>query len=167
MFSLIGAWINGWVNNREAGDLRRHRVHYDVTVMRYFLWLHWSRSSDPGRRMCVNLSEQVKTHCGLVTPYGDIDLGQHWLRWRLDAWRHQANTWIYVGWSSARSSYIQPRVISQEIHPPPTTKINSEIVYLKFHSNLPEANYLTLRLWNMAVSTKLLESTSKLFQTWE
>ena len=25
--------INGWVNNREAGDLRRHRAHYDVTVM--------------------------------------------------------------------------------------------------------------------------------------
>ena len=24
---------NGWVNNRETGDLRRHRVHYDVTVM--------------------------------------------------------------------------------------------------------------------------------------
>ena len=33
MFSLIYAWINGWVNNREAGDLRRHRAHYDVTVM--------------------------------------------------------------------------------------------------------------------------------------
>ena len=29
--SLI--WINGWVNNREAGDLRRYRIHYDVTVM--------------------------------------------------------------------------------------------------------------------------------------
>ena len=28
MFSLICAWINGWVNNREAGDLRRHRAHY-------------------------------------------------------------------------------------------------------------------------------------------
>ena len=27
------AWINGWVNNREAGDLRRHRAHYDVIVM--------------------------------------------------------------------------------------------------------------------------------------
>ena len=26
-------WINGWVNNREAGDLRRHRVHHDVIVM--------------------------------------------------------------------------------------------------------------------------------------
>ena len=33
MFSLICARINGWVNNREAGDLRRHRGHYDVNVM--------------------------------------------------------------------------------------------------------------------------------------
>ena len=33
MFSLICDWINGWVNNREAGDLRRHRDLYDVTVM--------------------------------------------------------------------------------------------------------------------------------------
>ena len=33
MFYLICAWINGWVNNREAGDLRRHRSHYDVIVM--------------------------------------------------------------------------------------------------------------------------------------
>ena len=33
VFSLICAWISGWVNNREAGDSRRHRVHYDVTVM--------------------------------------------------------------------------------------------------------------------------------------
>ena len=32
-FSLIWAWINGWVNNREAGDLRRQCAHYDVTVM--------------------------------------------------------------------------------------------------------------------------------------
>ena len=33
MFSLICAWINAWVNNLEAGDLRRYRVHYHVTVM--------------------------------------------------------------------------------------------------------------------------------------
>ena len=32
IFSLICTWINGWVNNREAGDLIRHRAHYDVTV---------------------------------------------------------------------------------------------------------------------------------------
>ena len=33
MFCLICVWINGWVNNREAGELRRHHAHYDVTVM--------------------------------------------------------------------------------------------------------------------------------------
>ena len=33
MFSFICVWINDWVNNREAGDLRRHRGHYDVRVM--------------------------------------------------------------------------------------------------------------------------------------
>ena len=33
MFSLTCVWINGWVNNREAGDLGRYRAHYDVIVM--------------------------------------------------------------------------------------------------------------------------------------
>ena len=33
MFSLICARINDWVNNGEAGDLRRIRDHYDVIVM--------------------------------------------------------------------------------------------------------------------------------------
>ena len=33
MFSLVCSWINGWVNNCEAGNLRRYRTHYDVTVM--------------------------------------------------------------------------------------------------------------------------------------
>ena len=40
MFSLICVWINSWVNNREAGDLRRNRAHYDVIVMKpasYFI----------------------------------------------------------------------------------------------------------------------------------
>ena len=33
MFPLICTWINGWVNSREAGDLRRHSAHYDVIIM--------------------------------------------------------------------------------------------------------------------------------------
>ena len=48
MFSLISACINGWVNNRKAGDLRRYRAHYDVIVMivhnyssaKAISWLH-------------------------------------------------------------------------------------------------------------------------------
>ena len=31
--SLIRAWVNDGMNNREAGDLRHHRAHYDVIVM--------------------------------------------------------------------------------------------------------------------------------------
>ena len=33
MFYLIYDWRNSWVNNREAGDLRRHPAHYHVIVM--------------------------------------------------------------------------------------------------------------------------------------
>ena len=32
-FLWSAPWINGWINNREAGDLRRQRGHYDVIVM--------------------------------------------------------------------------------------------------------------------------------------
>ena len=45
MFSLICVWINGWVNNREAGDLRRHSGHYDVNVMTS-LTLHQAKNND-------------------------------------------------------------------------------------------------------------------------
>ena len=37
MFSLICAWINGCVNNHDAGDLRCHRAHYDI-VMGGLFW---------------------------------------------------------------------------------------------------------------------------------
>ena len=33
VFSLICAWTTGSVNPRDTGDLRRHRAHYDVTVI--------------------------------------------------------------------------------------------------------------------------------------
>ena len=45
MFSLICVWINDWVNNREAGDLRRYRAHCDCneqlgSFSNYnFIWL--------------------------------------------------------------------------------------------------------------------------------
>ena len=30
MLSVICTWIDGWVNNHEAGDLRSHQANYDV-----------------------------------------------------------------------------------------------------------------------------------------
>ena len=45
MFSLICARINSWVNNREAGDLRRHRVHYDVICNAQSTMSDWHNAS--------------------------------------------------------------------------------------------------------------------------
>ena len=44
MFTLICARKNGWVNNGEAGDLRRYLAHYDVIVMRivHFIIKAWN-----------------------------------------------------------------------------------------------------------------------------
>ena len=38
MFSLMCTWINGWVNNCEAGDLKCQHAHYDVTVVEVMVW---------------------------------------------------------------------------------------------------------------------------------
>ena len=41
-FSLICTWINGWVNNREAGDLRRHFSLFDFINLLFnnYPWYH-------------------------------------------------------------------------------------------------------------------------------
>ena len=45
MFSLIRTWTNSWVNNGDAGDLRRHRAHCDVSVMvskAFYHYMHYN-----------------------------------------------------------------------------------------------------------------------------
>ena len=56
MFSLI--WINGWVNNRKAGDLRRHRAHCDVIVMISLVW----------RRSLLWLNDMIWNLCWSYVP---------------------------------------------------------------------------------------------------
>ena len=82
-------------------------------------------------------------HSGIVTPYGDRDLSQHWLKKWLVAWLHQAITRTYVDLSS---SDIHIMAISQEMPQPSFTKIRFKITFLKFHPNFPEANVLISRL---------------------
>ena len=86
-----------------------------------------------------------KICCGLVTLYGVINLGQHWLGYWLVAWRHQAIIWTNVDWSSVKSTCIHIRAISQEIPQPSITKIPWKITYLKCHSNFPGGSELTRR----------------------
>ena len=56
MFSLACAWINGWVNNREAGDLMRHRAHYDLTVM----WPLWDNGLVISKRVMSKRILRIK-----------------------------------------------------------------------------------------------------------
>ena len=62
MFSLIYVWINGWVNNGEAGDLRRYRAHYDVSVVYYADASLWIRHSQPGTHAIRKLANGIKIH---------------------------------------------------------------------------------------------------------
>ena len=71
MFSLICVWINGWVNNREAGDLRRYRAHYDVTVMR---WCN---------HMFIALLCKDGECCCFVVKHSKRHIVEWWLRFRL------------------------------------------------------------------------------------
>ena len=66
MFSLICARINGWVNKRGAGDLRRHRTHYDVTVMVIYtnvesIWVHLQNDVKRGGVITRSISPKIPT----------------------------------------------------------------------------------------------------------
>ena len=81
MFSLICAWINDWVSNREAGDLRRHRGHYDVNVMNYDMgkqlfsgvsvgWHYWSM---PNFNVALARPTLLPGHGWVITSWFDGD----------------------------------------------------------------------------------------------
>ena len=62
--ALICARPNGWVNNREAGDLRRHRIHYDVIMFIDYHMLNLSRF--PSTENC----KPDPDYCGKPQPMG-------------------------------------------------------------------------------------------------
>ena len=60
IFSLICTWINRCVNNREAGDSRRHRVHYDVIVR---IWISMVRSD---LSLCLWWLRKMQPRIGVI-----------------------------------------------------------------------------------------------------
>ena len=73
MFSLICAWINGWANSAEVGNLRHHRSHYDVTVMcdgddfKYKLF-------GPFKNVTSSKLRALKCHCRNISMFGQVIL---------------------------------------------------------------------------------------------
>ena len=72
---LICALTNGWVNNREAGDLRHHRARYDVMVMIYMtkqtvkLLLYSKQSISTQQYVCDLRDICLQTDVGLKWIY--------------------------------------------------------------------------------------------------
>ena len=74
MFSLICAWINDWVNNGEAGDLRRYCAHCDVIEMTedklFACWLPWY-SVFSSTLTAVYMSSKKSGFCVCAQPMRD------------------------------------------------------------------------------------------------
>ena len=85
MFSLICAWVNSWVNNREADDRIRHRAHYDVIVM-----------------FCTNTTGMLKR----MNPeeYWQTDFMNHWKPYVMST-RINSNAYAYFGDVSYTNTY--------------------------------------------------------------
>ena len=66
MFFLICVWINDWVNNHEAGDLRRYRAHYDVTLIVDASPLWYIAVSVWSRNMIAVINFWVSMQCVFV-----------------------------------------------------------------------------------------------------
>ena len=77
--------------------------------------------------------QNFSTNCGLVMPCGDIDLGQHWFRQWLDAWRHHAITRTNIDLSLIRFCSIHLHSVSKVIF----SKLNLKIIPLKLLLYLP------------------------------
>ena len=90
----------------------------------------------------MSLKLHLWTHHSLVMPYSEIELNQHWLRYWLVAWWHQAITWTNVDLWSLRSSDNQLKAILQQMPQPSINNISCKMNSLKLCSNFPGANEL-------------------------
>ena len=80
MFSLICVWINDLINNREAGDLRRYRAHYDVIVIKqpWRIWATTDTTDNYFSAFQVRISSGAKQADGIRFVYtGSLN---HWGR---------------------------------------------------------------------------------------
>ena len=94
VFSLISnirAWTNGWVNNRDAGNLRPHRVHYEVNVM------GWNASWRMFKKIYTLFWCSLFNSWGRVTPICVSELTSIGSDISLSPERRQATIWTNAG----------------------------------------------------------------------
>ena len=87
MFSLICAWTNGSVNNRDPGDLRCHWAHYDITVMYCIAYWGTSKSS-------LLIVTQTIYHGSSTFSFLCINFHNQHLSWQCRGMIEVSNTWL-------------------------------------------------------------------------
>ena len=103
------------------------------------------------------------THSGLLMPNGDIDLGQHCLRYWFVARWHQAITWTNVDISFVRVWGIQLKVISQLVPKLLFHIMSLKIILLRLLPHLPGANGLNNKIWKHKTCIQLYNYLHNLF----
>ena len=152
----LGKWLNNqrlvlltWILIRPKSQITQctfavfHNAVFRIEMCTFLFWMLWDWSeigvihplfcvgcnylSKPRFQWGVYICKiAIKTHCGLVTPFGVRYLSQHWFRWWLVAWRHQSITWPNVDLSSVKSRDIHLRANSRSTPQLSTTEINVE-----------------------------------------
>ena len=83
---LICAWINGWANNPEAGDLRSHCAHYDVIIM---LINHLMRSS--GYQGTRDIIDRSRKRSDFWSPLSPLNISRSY-----DIWKHKDDKYWFT-----------------------------------------------------------------------
>ena len=100
MFSLMYAWFNVWVNNGDAGGLRRPRAHNDVTVM-IEIYIACFRNL-----VLVPLNDTIEWHCSAIHFLHDITYDTMITVAKLNSLNSQQTTNV----SPSQASYGMPVV---------------------------------------------------------
>ena len=153
MFSLICVWINGWVNNLKAGDLRRYHAHYDVIVM---LWIAFTRSV---ANIAANEMDIIRV--GYHFPHARVIIAKSIVTssqaLHNQLWRHQQHT--------TRPSEVQYQWV--KIY----TKINTKITLSWTHKEFTTPTHTSSSIylhgiflnhgiyWTCSVSTDLINAS--------
>ena len=93
MFSLICVWIDGAVNNRESGDSRRYRAHYDVTIM-------LNKMSNNKLPVIWDAITLMRHHCHVSSsPLDKIAAISQTIFWEAFSWMKSLVFWLKFHWS--------------------------------------------------------------------
>ena len=102
MLSLIWAWTKGSENHRDAGDLRHHHTHYEVTIMSFTTFRRYNQPF----RVIHDKIEQLSCHIKfyndhLVRVWMTATQYAHWMWWKNHQWNatKSVTPWMAQQWS--------------------------------------------------------------------